>query len=237
MKYAISLIAVFAGGIAQGIVGFGFSLVSVPVQILLFGADVGVRLTNELASVVNVVMLTKERAHIRWRSAVQLLIPGLFVTPLAAWLAHKWSPTILGAVAGSVTVVCVIILAKGYRAKRLRGRGGAIAAGAVSATMNTLAAVGGPAVAMYAVNSEWPVDEMRATFQVLFVAQNVLAVIARGAYGITWWFGLALASCIITGTLIGRAIADKLPEHAVRRGVLVVAGAGGVAALVKALVG
>lgn len=237
MKYFVSLAIVFAGGLAQGIIGFGFSLVSVPVQILLFGANFGVRLTNQLAILTNVILLRRERAHVRWRDAILLLIPGLIATPFAVWLVHHSSATILGAVAGGITVVCVIILAKGYRVQKLRGRGGAVVAGGVSATMNTLAAVGGPAIAMYAVNSEWPTNEMRATFQVLFMAQNILAVVARGAVGVPWWFGMALAACVVAGASVGLRIVGRLKEPTVRRSVFVVAGVGGAAAVIKAIVG
>ncbi len=236
MKYAVSIVIALAGGFAQGIVGFGYSLVSVPVQVLLFGPTNGVRLTNQLAILANLSMLSREREHIHWGEAMRLLVPGLVALPFAAWLAHHASATALGAIAGTVTVVCVVILAKGYRAARLRGPGGAIAAGALSATMNTLAAVGGPAVAMYAVNSEWPTNQMRATFQVLFVAQNVLAVVARGAFGVPWWFGVALGTAVIVGTNAGLRVVGHLSESLVRRAVFVVAGAGGVAAIVKAFI-
>ena len=235
LRQLFSVLAVCAGGLAQGISGFGFSLVSVPIQILLFGAGYGVKMTNEISIVVNIVVLVKQRSSVRWRDAIRLVIPAVLITPLAAWIAHRGNPKVLGAIAGIFTMLVVVVLAKGYRNRHLRGRGGVVAAGAVSSLTNTLFAVGGPAVAMFAVNSEWTPAEMRGTFQVVFIVLNLLGVAARGTVHVGAWFLASLIAAIVGTTLIGIAIANRMSPQAARRAVLAVAFVGGLAAFIKAI--
>jgi uncharacterized membrane protein YfcA len=95
--------------------------------------------------------------------------------------------------------------------------------------------VGGPAVAMFAVNSEWTPAEMRGTFQVVFIVLNVLGVAARGTVHVGPWFLASLVAGMVATTLVGIRIANRMSPQAARRAVLVVAFLGGFAAFAKAI--
>ena len=58
-------------------------------------------------------------------------------------------------------------------------------AGVVSAAMNVAAAIGGPAIALYAGNADWPATAMRSTAQIYFVGLNVVALVSLGVPHVT----------------------------------------------------
>ena len=108
-------------------------------------------------------------------------------------------------------------------------------AGCVSATMNVIGGLSGPAVAMYGVNADWEPDRMRGTFQLYFLALNVVAVIALGPLRIGATRALVLLAAIAVGFGAGHLLGRRMPAETVRRLVLLVAAGGGIAAIVRGL--
>lgn len=226
-----TIVAVGAG--AQAVTGLGFSLVSAPVFVLVLGPADGVRLVNMCSVVSSGVGAATLRRGIDVRRAAGLLLPAVVVTPLVAWVVHRTDSDLLSVLAGLVTLMSVAALAFGLRARRWRGRAGLVAAGTVSATMNTVGGLSGPAVAIYALNDGWPPELMRATFQLYFFVLNLVAVLALQPVQPGVLLGTALAVCVVAGFAAGRAAARKLDAAAVRGLVLGVAAAGGAAAILR----
>ncbi len=231
----VTTLAVAAGAFAQAVAGLGFSLVCAPVMVLVLGPAVGVRLVNMCSVGVSSVGLVTHRAHVDVRAALSLLIPAIVITPLVVSVVHRTNTSTLSIAAGCVTLLSVAALASGLRVRQLRGRGGAIAAGFVSATMNVIGGLSGPAVAMYGVNADWDPDRMRGTFQLYFLALNLVAVVALGPLRIGAPRALLFAAAIAIGFGVGHVLARRLSASVVRRLVLAFAAAGGVAAILRGI--
>jgi uncharacterized membrane protein YfcA len=101
--------------------------------------------------------------------------------------------------------------------------------------MNVIGGLSGPAVAMYGVNADWEPDRMRGTFQLYFLALNIVAVIALGPLRIGLTRALVLLAAIAIGFTTGHLLGRRLPAQTVRMLVLLVAGAGGIAAIIRGL--
>lgn len=228
--------AVFTGAVAQAVTGFGFSLVSAPFLVLLLGPLHAVRLVNLLALFFNVVMLVREHKGVHLGNAARLLAPALVVAPLAAYVVHRTDPALLSIVVGLTVLACAALLASGRRAERLRGPGGMVAAGAASAAMNTTSGVGGPTVAMYALNAGWPTVMSRPTFQAYFLGLNLLSFISLGPVAVRAVPAALLAAAIVGGYVAGVTALRRLNTVAVSRAIIGLAMAGGVAAVVRGIV-
>ena len=232
----VATLAIAAGAFAQAVAGLGFSLVCAPVMVLVLGPAIGVRLVNMCSVGVSSVGLVTHRAHVDVRAALGLLIPAIVITPVIVSLVHRTNADTLSIAAGCVTLLSVGALASGVRVRQLRGRGGAIIAGFVSATMNVIGGLSGPAVAMYGVNADWDPDRMRGTFQLYFLALNLVAVIALGPLRIGAARAVLFAFAIAIGFGIGHLLGRRLSADIVRRLVLAFAAAGGVAAIIRGIV-
>src|SRR4029453_15747933 len=121
--------------------------------------------------------------------------------------------------AGILTIVSVVVLASGARSSRLAGRAGAAVAGGLSAAMTVLAGIGGPPIAMFALNADWPVVAMRPTLQGYFLGLNIVAVAVLGPppLSLAPWLGL------IGGSVIGWIAARRLPDRVARPTILALA--------------
>jgi uncharacterized membrane protein YfcA len=222
--------AVAAGAVAQAATGLGFSLVSAPFLIAALGRSEGVRLNLLLSAALNLVLLAGERRHTRWSGVLLLLVPAAVATPLFAWTFDRVDGRILAMAAGALAIASAGALAAGLRLQRASGRAGAVVAGVVSAAMNVLAGIGGPPIAMYTVNAEWPAATVRPSLQAFFLGLNAVGLVVLGlpAFSILPWAGL------VGGWLIGRAVVRRLPESVARPAILVLAAVGGIVAIVRA---
>jgi uncharacterized protein len=132
-------VGVVAGAVTNRVTGLGFSLVCSPVMVLVLGPRDGVRLLNMVSVAVTLSNVSTGWRDVRWRDWALLVSAGVVCTPLATWAAHRIDDGVLLVGAGLVTIASAIVLATGRVLHSVRGRRGAVGAGAVSATMNVIA--------------------------------------------------------------------------------------------------
>ena len=224
-------LAVIAGAVAQAITGLGFALVCAPFLIAALGPREGVRLVVLLSMILNVAVVAQDHRNVDWRSVALLLVPAALVTPLAVVVTGGMDADLLAAIAGATIVVAAAALAVGVQVHRAGGRAGAVGAALVSGTLNVIAGVSGPPVALYALNAGWPQRSLRSTLQVFFLGVNVAALASLGLPQLDPIPFVALA----VGVVVGPLVSGRVPEGAARAGTLAVAAAGGLATLVGAV--
>jgi uncharacterized membrane protein YfcA len=224
----LTALAVLVGAVAQSISGIGFVLVCGPLLVVTLGASQGVRLAVVLSLVVNLAVLARTGRQAELRVAGLLLAPAAVATPLVAWLVRSAPDRLEAALAAA--------LAAGLRWRAARGRAGAIGAGIVSAAMNVTAGIGGPAIALYAANAEWPAAAMRSTAQVYFLGLNVVALASLGWPDVSPGALVASGAALLAGLLLGAGAARRIAEPVAKRLTLGLAAAGGLTVLVRSLV-
>jgi uncharacterized membrane protein YfcA len=232
----LTALAVLVGAVAQSISGIGFVLVCGPLLVVTLGATEGVRLAVVLSLVVNLAVLARTWRRAELRVALLLLVPAAVATPLIAWLLRSASSRLEAALAGASAVLGAAALAAGLRWRAARGRTGAIGAGIVSAAMNVTAGIGGPAIALYAANAEWPATAMRSTAQVYFLGLNVVALASLGWPDVSPGVLVACGAALVAGLLLGAGAARRVAEPVAKRLTLALAAGGGLTVLVRSLV-
>ncbi|MFD8818521.1 sulfite exporter TauE/SafE family protein [Streptomyces sp. NPDC059627] len=226
---------VLLGASVQWLTGMGFALVAVPALILLLGPAEGVALANCAAGAISVVGLAGGWRRVRPAAMIPLCAAAACTVPAGTWLTHRLPPPYLLLTMGALVTAAVLLVMRGARLPALRGRGGALTAGAVGGFMNSAAGVGGPPISLYALNAGWTVREFVPNAQFYGVVVNAFSVTANGIPALTGPEWAAAGAAMLTGGLLGRAIGDRLPEHQARRLVLALALTGGVTAVVKGM--
>jgi uncharacterized membrane protein YfcA len=232
MAALVAVLAVAAGATAQAVSGIGFALVCAPFLVAAEGSHQGVRLAILLSAVLNLFMVARARRDVRVGDAGLLLAPAAVATLLLALVVRDLPERTLSLAAGLVILVAVAALASGLRVRRARGRGGAVAAAVVSAGMNVVSGVGGPPVALYAVNAGWPVRTARATLQAYFLCLNVVALAGLGLPE----FRPVLLVAMALGWAVGAALDRMVPDRAATTAILTVAALGGLVTVFRAAV-
>jgi uncharacterized membrane protein YfcA len=165
-----------------------------------------------------------------------LFVPAAVTIPIVGYYVEQLPTDALSIINGASILLATALLATGARADSLTGKRGAVLAGATSGAFNVATSVGGPPVAMYAVNAGWPAASYRPTIQAYFLGINVVSFAVRGVpdlpnIGYLPTFVVAM----IAGWLVGTRLARRFDDHVVRNLLLVTAAVGGVVAVVRGI--
>jgi uncharacterized membrane protein YfcA len=223
---AVLAVAVAAGAVIQGSIGFGYALVAVPAMVLLLPWAVPVT-PLFLALPMTLLMSTRE-----WRS-IDL---GGFALITAGRL--------FGTVAG---VVLLVLTPKGYLSvltglliltaalgsflkptfevnKRTR-----LAGGVASGVVGTVAALGGTPLAL--VYQDRSGAELRSTLAISFVVGIAMSLVGLGLAGQVEGrqviLALHLLPCMLVGLWVSWWVVERLDERWLRPAVLTFAAAAG----------
>lgn len=228
---------VLVGSCVQWLTGMGFALVAVPALMLLLGPVGAVVLANCVSGVICVVGLAGGWRRVRPGAMVPLCLAAACTVPAGAWLTRQLPQPVLLLVMGGMVTIAVLLVLRGARVPALRGTKGAVAAGAVGGFMNSAAGVGGPPISLYAVNAGWTVREFVPNAQFYGVVVNAFSLAANGLPQLTGARWGWVAAAMTVGAVIGRALAERIPEKRARLLVLTLALTGGVTALGKGVWG
>jgi len=227
----LAAVAVGVGAFAQSISGIGFALVCGPFLVAILGVREGIRVAVLLSALLNAALLVREFRLVRVGDGLRLLIPAALATPLLAAGVRRIDTRWAALAAGLATLAGVGVLASGRRWRRASGPAGAVVAGVVSATMNVVAAIGGPAAVLYAENAGWRPTSTRATLQAYFLILNLVALASLGLPRLA----PVLLVSMVAGSLLGGLVAHRLSESAVRTATLALAAVGGLVVVVRSL--
>lgn len=231
------LVAVVAiGGAIQGVIGFGYALIAVPVLALVRPASVPVT-SLFLALPMTVGMAVRERAHIDVRGFSWIVAGRVVGTAAGVWVLVAVPADGLSVLLGSLIVLAAALSAVGLPI----GPGPAtnVTAGVVSGVMGTTSSIGGPALAV--VYHRRPGPELRSTLALSFVVGLLLSIGALLLAGEVhpWHLGLAVAlmPALLFGLWASTRVARYLDRTWLRPAVLLYAGAAGTFIVVRALLG
>lgn len=238
MLLAIAL-SVLVGAAAQRITGMGFALIASPALVILLGPFDGVIVVNLCAVLSSLLILPRVWRAIEWRRFSWLVLPAFVGTAAGALVATLVPGPVLQLGVGVLVVVALTVTLLVTRTEHTAsGPSPAIIAGTASGFMNASAGVGGPALSVYAVATRWPQAAFAATAQAYFVAIGFAAL--AGKLAATGWAVPALEpgawplviGALLVGLLIGELAHRHVSHRAARVAVIVIAYAGGTAALV-----
>lgn len=225
IAFLVSFLIILLSSFVQGIVAFGFALVSVPLLLLFMPALEAVTLSLVLACLVNILMIRDERREIAWREAI-LLLPGTAVGAVAGMLLLKSfeGPLFKAFVAAAFLAMSMAMLAgRSWRATDSQILRQTV--GLASGTLMGATSMGGPPVVLYLTGRGLGKSSLRGTLAVFFLIGNLFALAAFLAGGILdpslVLRSLLLAAALFPGYAAGRLLTAGLDSRAFRRLVLI----------------
>lgn len=100
--------------------------------------------------------------------------------PIGAWVAGRLSPPVLEIGIGTIVLLALVLVTAVRRVRLPSGPIGTLSAGAASGFMNVTAGVGGPAITLYVVSTQWEHVEFVASIQLYFALVNATSLAAKG---------------------------------------------------------
>ena len=210
-------LGVMAGALTQRVTGIGFALVCAPLLVLIAGPFEGVVLSNLLGLTVSVIVFIAHWRDTEWKKGLLLAVPALIAIPFGAYVAKNVPPAPLMVIIGLLVIVALGAVVLSERARVLRGRGGAVVAGASSGFMNVTAGVGGPAIVLYAVSTAWEHRKFVATFQFYSIFTNPASLAAKGGLPHVTPTALVVSFGALGVGLVGGEILSRHVDHELAR--------------------
>ena len=178
----------------------------------------------------------QNRRQVHWLAALEMSVPAVVLTPLLVYLFRFVDESYLLVAAGIGILVCVVGLFRGIRIAALRGRIGAVIAGAVSSVLNGLSGSGGPPPAIYAVNANWTPEATRGTLQVLFMIMSLVTGLSLGIPDVSIETSVVVIGATLVGMVSGMLAAKRIRQDTARKAILSLAGLGGMVLVVSGVI-
>jgi uncharacterized membrane protein YfcA len=240
---ALVVVAVIFGAGAQRIAGMGFGLVSSPFLVLLLGPFDGILVINACALVMAALVLARVWRHVEWRRYVQLVVPAMIGVLPGSWLAATLPGPILSVSIGVLLILglCASLVASRFNVT-VSGVLPTVVAGFTSGAMNSAAAVGGPAIGIYAVLTRWHQRPFAATLQPYFFTVGFTSLATKLWFSgesvtslLAWWEWLTILTALLAGLALGDRLTRRISHDAARRTVIVIAFGGAIVTILHGL--
>ena len=215
-------IVVFSATV-QGFLGFGLSVVGMPVTLYLVGARDANLLFTLLALLLTGGMTYRTRAHTRWGLALWLTLGALVGNPLGVYVLANADESVVCRLLGiAILSSAVFLLLNPKFQKHDMSVFWALPAGLVGGFFSGATSAGGPAAVIFLLLLGLPKDEMKATLVAHFVLQNAYKVgvlLVMGGLLQPVHVGLAavLAVPLFVGMAVGMRAARSFSTEAMRK--------------------
>lgn len=235
LQIIAATVAVALGAAVQGSVGFGLSLVAVPLLVLIDPRLLPGPLLC-VAIVLTLLLSHRERRSIDFHGVTWGIagrIPGAILGAAALTAIPQQRISLL------IGILVILAVGISLLPVRIRPTGPRLlGAGVLSGFMGTTAAVGGPPIALLLQHSPGP--QLRGTlsgFFVLGASVSLLALIVIGRFGLPeLWLALLLLPGILLGFWASHRLARVMDRGHTRTAVLVLSGAAAVAVILRQVV-
>lgn len=223
------ILVVGLAGFTQGITGFGFGLVAMPLLPLLMDLRDAVALTVLMNLVVCTLMFLSIRSHYSWRQGLGLVVGACLGVPLGVYALVQLSQTLLLRVLGGVLVLFSVneLFVARTKSVPLSPRLGfpfGLVSGGLSGAFN----MGGPPAVVFSYSQAWSKEQTVAVLQVVFGLSTLLRLILLGSAGlVTKPLLLTALGCVVPLAVmifLGRWLFSRIPQKILKQAVFLFVG-------------
>lgn len=238
----LAVAAILVGSVLQRLSGTGVGLVVPPVLSLLLGPVAGVLMTNATTTVSGFTIMLSVRERVQWRRAGIVIVSALPGAVLGALLVLVLPAAWLQIGIGALVLFALGLTVATPRLPHVTSPAALPVAGVIGGLLNTTAGVAAPAMVIVSRLIRWEQRAFAASLQPIFMSMGLMSVIAKLALGATglpslppWWVIPLVVALVLGGVWIGARLESRVPATRARTLALVIAGLGGVAAVVKGI--
>ena len=234
VEIVIAIVVSAIGAALQGVVGFGFGVLSVPILTIL-NPDFTPIPQLMLALPLTTTIALRDRRHLDLRGAGWVIAGRFPGALLGVLLLGALAGRTIDAVIAVVVITATVTIALGWSVQRTSFT--EFLAGVTSGITGTVSAIGGPPVAL--IYHDSPGATIRSTLSTIFIIGLTINLATLTAFGAIQGSDLTTAAILLPGMLVGLTlsgpIASRFDDRAIRRVVLITAGLAGLGLAMKVL--
>lgn len=235
----VGIAVIFLAGMTQGLTGFGFALVAVPVLVIFLPPKIVVPVVLIQSALINIFIFFKVKEWVDLKRIIPLMIAGVIATPLGTYLLIVLDVKLLRILIGVVIVVSAIALLRGLRIQIKNERLAFGPVGFLSGILSGATQMSGPPVALFFANQGVEKQVFRANLVAYFMVLNVATIPSAAVGGLMTEQVLSYAALflpsMIGGAIAGMALAHRVEESLFRKLALLMVTVAGVVSSVTGL--
>lgn len=176
-------LAISTAAVLQGITGFGFALVAVPLLLVVFDAHTAVVLNLLISFCTQLVLSFRVRKGIVPSLLVNLFGGSLIGMPLGLYVFLHFNIRSLKIFISVITILFALVLLSNARLKKTVGHWVERLVGSVSGFLSTSVGIAGPPVILFLNHQELSKDKFRATSSAYFTLLYAVSLALLAASG------------------------------------------------------
>jgi uncharacterized membrane protein YfcA len=209
---------VYLAGVIQGLTGFGFSLVTVPILVLFISPKTTVPIVLILTCVLNTMLFFGSRQWSDPRRVRPLVISGIAAVPVGALFLTVLDAGLLRLIIGSAIVLFASGFLAGFRREIRNEKRGFVSVGLISGLLNGSISVGGPPVILFLTNQGVAKRSFRANLVTYFMFLNLATIPAYYVGGLLNATVLRYAALLVPGMILGAVTGSRLVARVSEKG-------------------
>jgi uncharacterized membrane protein YfcA len=213
MTAALIVAIVLFAAVVQGLAGFGFAVMIMPLLTLLLGLQTAAPMVALTALTVYSINLIRFRRAIDIGVVLRLGVASAFGVPIGIWLLASVDEALVKRLLGlllSIYAIYALVRPKAsWTPSRLWIYPAGFFAGCLGGAYNTP----GPPAIVYGQLRRWPRDEFRAVLQALFFVNAVLVVLSHSVAHHMTTQVLGFYLCALPALVVGILISARLDRR------------------------
>jgi uncharacterized protein len=202
MLFASTSIVLLAGFV-QGLTGFGFALVAIPLLAAVMPLNQAVPFVVILCLCTNLAVLAECRAFVDVRRIWLLILASSCAAPLGTLLLLHVEANTLRLVAGLLITAFAGLLLSGKSFPIRNDRVALVPVGILSGVLNGSISMSGPPVALFLSNQNAAKGAFRANITFFSLVLNVITILSFVANGLLTAQMTVRVACLIPAILVG----------------------------------
>lgn len=218
----IGFVSILLASFIQGITGFGFALIAVPMLSLFIPELRNITPIIVIYSfLTNLIIVYKSRHHIDFKKVVPLIIFGIIATPIGTLMLLYVQVKSLKIIIGLVITITACAMLRNFKIKIKNEKITYCIVGLLSGLLNGSTGLSGPPVVLFLTNQNTDKDVFRSNLTFYGIATNIFAIILFIIQGIinttVLHFTIFYFPALLIGVLVGIKISTRINEVVFRK--------------------
>jgi len=217
----LGLFIFFISAVLQGLTGFGFSILAVPLITLFISPKTAVPVLLIYSMIINIVILYSVRKAVNPKKIWILLAAGIISMPLGTHLLVIMNENLLKVFIGFMILIFGTLLLIGYRKKFANEKRAMIPVGLISGILGGSISISGPPIILFLSNQNADKDTFRGNLAAYFFILNIFTVPVYYFSGLltkeVWNYSLTFLPGLLIGVIIGNLLSHKIKDDHFRR--------------------
>jgi uncharacterized membrane protein YfcA len=202
------VVIVAAAGIAQGLSGFGFSLISIPLLALVVPVKAAIVGGAMLGLVQSGLIVARDHRHVEWRSAAVLVVAALAGMPIGLFvITHVRAQPL------QIVIALTVLAFTGLLWRRVKLPTDSlpveVGVGFTSGVLSTSTGMSGPPLVIALQARGVPPSAFRATLATVFVSGSAISLLLFWSRGLVTADALTVAAAGLPGLLVGILVGER----------------------------